>query len=185
MLPSVLWHCWFGIRKSIQPVKKIGWWCAGMVICQVQSANIWTSWCNCHPIISCFIKIQNGSPFWWQLTHVVLERTPLNDWCCTRYDGVSMQKVAGERHCLKLYKPQSHFARLWLELQCKKACSRCTPAVEKAPSRRARQLRKPPLDAHHPLCPAAWRATTAPSQPHPLPSIARFATHRPRAASGS
>jgi len=30
------------------------------------------------PIISCFIKIQNGLPFWCQLTWVVLEKRPLN-----------------------------------------------------------------------------------------------------------
>ena len=30
------------------------------------------------PIISCFSKIQNGLPFWCQLTEVVLEKRPLN-----------------------------------------------------------------------------------------------------------
>jgi len=30
----------------------------------------WSSWCHCHPIISCFIKIQNDLPFWCRLTHV-------------------------------------------------------------------------------------------------------------------
>jgi len=91
-LPSVLWRCWMGVRKSIRPVKKqawssrdlslgletqflrswywtrksrvqvwqkINWWGAGMVIClwsEVQIIFIWSSWCHCHPIISCFIK---------------------------------------------------------------------------------------------------------------------------------
>jgi len=36
-LPSVLWHCWLGIRKSIQPVK-IEWWGAGAVIWLVRNA---------------------------------------------------------------------------------------------------------------------------------------------------
>ena len=36
------------------------------------------SWCHFHPIISCFIKIQNGLPFWCRLTQVVLEIRPLN-----------------------------------------------------------------------------------------------------------
>ena len=31
-IPSVLWHCWLGTRKSIQPVK-IEWWGGGVVIC--------------------------------------------------------------------------------------------------------------------------------------------------------
>jgi len=30
---------------------------------EVQMICIWSSWCHCHPIISCFIKIQNGLPF--------------------------------------------------------------------------------------------------------------------------
>jgi len=30
---------------------------------EVQMVCIWSSWCHCHPIISCFIKIQNGSAF--------------------------------------------------------------------------------------------------------------------------
>jgi len=28
-----------------------------------QTICMWSSWCHCHPIISCFIKIQNGSAF--------------------------------------------------------------------------------------------------------------------------
>jgi len=42
-----------------------------------QMICIWSSWCYCHrPIISCFIKIQNGLPFWCWLTKVdvVLEK---------------------------------------------------------------------------------------------------------------
>ena len=30
------------------------------VYSKVQMISIWTSWCHCHPIISCFIKIQTG-----------------------------------------------------------------------------------------------------------------------------
>jgi len=37
-----------------------------------------SSWRHCHPIISCSSKIQNGLPFWCQLTQVVLEKRPLN-----------------------------------------------------------------------------------------------------------
>ena len=42
------------------------------------------------PIISCFIKIQNGLPFWCQLTQVVLENRPLNG--CSAVMVVSMNK---------------------------------------------------------------------------------------------
>jgi len=48
-LPSVLWHCWFGVTKSISGLQKIEWWDVGVVTC------IWSSWCHCHP---CFIEIQ-------------------------------------------------------------------------------------------------------------------------------
>jgi len=34
------------------------------------------------PITSCFIKIQNGLLFWYRLTQVVLEKRPLNCYCC-------------------------------------------------------------------------------------------------------
>ena len=37
-LPWVLWHCWLGIRKSIQPVE-IEWWGVGVVICLQQGAD--------------------------------------------------------------------------------------------------------------------------------------------------
>jgi len=39
----------------------------------VQMICIWSSWCHCHPTISCFVKIQNGLPFWCHLTQVILE----------------------------------------------------------------------------------------------------------------
>ena len=41
---------------------------------------IWSSWC--HPINSCFSKIQNGLPFWCRLTQVVLEKRPLHVCVC-------------------------------------------------------------------------------------------------------
>ena len=49
-LPSVLWHCWLGVRKSIWPVK-IEWWGVCMVICwtEVLIVCIWSSWCRRHP----------------------------------------------------------------------------------------------------------------------------------------
>jgi len=38
---------------------------------------IWSSWCHCHPIISCSSKVQNDLP-WYRLTQVVLEKRPWN-----------------------------------------------------------------------------------------------------------
>ena len=38
-LPSVLWRCWMGSRKGIQPVKS-EWWRSGMVICLERGADL-------------------------------------------------------------------------------------------------------------------------------------------------
>ena len=54
-LPSVLWHYWFGIRKSIRLVKN---W---VVTCWSEEQMIY--WCYCHPTISCFVKIEIGLSF--------------------------------------------------------------------------------------------------------------------------
>jgi len=47
---------------------------------EVQMIFIWSSWCHCHLIISCFIKILNGLPFWCRLTQVVLEKNGCSMW---------------------------------------------------------------------------------------------------------
>jgi len=61
LLPSVLWHCWLGVRRNVWHVKT-EWRGAGvfMSLEWVQMICIWSSWCHCHPIICCFIKIQIG-----------------------------------------------------------------------------------------------------------------------------
>jgi len=45
---------------------------------EVRMICIWSSWCHCHPIVSCCSKIQNGLHFWCRPTQVVLEKRPLN-----------------------------------------------------------------------------------------------------------
>jgi len=66
LVPSLLWHCWLGARKSIQPVK-IEWWgvvviwleqgadCLHMVQLMPLSSQ--------NPVISCVIWIQTGFTF--------------------------------------------------------------------------------------------------------------------------
>jgi len=51
-----------------------------MVMCLEQGANDlhMVQLMSLPPIISCFIKIQNGLPFWCRLTQVVLEKRLLN-----------------------------------------------------------------------------------------------------------
>jgi len=80
-LPSVLWCCWLGVRKSIWPVK-IERWGTGLVISvwsEVQVICISSCWCHCHPSISCFIKIQIVLTFLVPAyPPVVLKKRPLN-----------------------------------------------------------------------------------------------------------
>ena len=62
-ITSVLWHCWFGVRKSIRPVKKfsdgvLAWlsvWGEVQMICNGPADDTATP--------SRFSKIQNGSAF--------------------------------------------------------------------------------------------------------------------------
>jgi len=57
-----------GWQEWYPACKKSEWWGTGVVVwSEVQMICIWSSWCQCHPIISCSIKIQNGLPFTGQL----------------------------------------------------------------------------------------------------------------------
>ena len=73
--PSVLWHCRFGVRKSIQSVK-IEWWGAVVVIVwsEVQIVCIWSSWCHFIPKPHHLLPHFNPEwllPLWYWLTQVV------------------------------------------------------------------------------------------------------------------
>ena len=81
-LPSVLWHCWFGVRKSIRHVK-IEWWGVGVVICLERDADC------LHMVQLMPLPSQTPSslasfksilvlPFWYLLAQVVLEKRPSN-----------------------------------------------------------------------------------------------------------
>ena len=62
-MPSVLWCCWLGGRKSIRPVKT-EWWGAGVVICLEQDADLHMAQLMPLPFtVSCFSKIQIGFTF--------------------------------------------------------------------------------------------------------------------------
>jgi len=53
---------------------------AWLSVCsEMQMIYIWSSWCHCHPIIFCFIKIQNGFTFLVPAYQVVLEKRLLNE----------------------------------------------------------------------------------------------------------
>jgi len=60
ILPTVLWSCWLGGRKGIQPVKTEQWG-AGMVICLEWGADLHMPQLMPLPLtVSCFSKIQIG-----------------------------------------------------------------------------------------------------------------------------
>jgi len=75
-LPSVLWRCWLGCRKGIQPVKT-EWWGAGVVVCLELQTCIWPSWCHCHSLSLASVKSRLILFFWYRLTWVVSEKGPL------------------------------------------------------------------------------------------------------------
>ena len=74
-------HSW----ASFNALTLLVWW---QMIC------IWSSWCHCHPIISCFSKIENGLPIWCRPTQVVLEKRPLNGCSSIGSHSWALQKTA-------------------------------------------------------------------------------------------
>ena len=83
-MPSVLWRCWLGIRKSIWPAKEF---CDGVLVwlsiwSKMQIVYIWSSWCLCIPkprqssSVALF-KSRLDLPFWYRLTQIVLEKRSL------------------------------------------------------------------------------------------------------------
>jgi len=81
-LPSLFWHCWLGVRKSVRPVN-IDWWGVGVVICLERGAECLhvvqlMPLLSQNPIIACLIKSRLVLPLWYRLTQVFLEKRPLN-----------------------------------------------------------------------------------------------------------
>ena len=81
-LLSVLWHCWLGARKSIQPVK-IEWSCVGVVICLEWGADClhMVQLMPLHPKTPsspASFESRLVLPFCYRLTQVVLENRPLH-----------------------------------------------------------------------------------------------------------
>ena len=51
---NLVWCCWLGITQSIQPVKNWVMRCWRGYLSGVRCKWFVSSWCYCHPIISCF-----------------------------------------------------------------------------------------------------------------------------------
>ena len=84
---SVLGRCWLGGRKGIRSVKKLEWWCAGVVNC-LERGGILSELLMPLPLtVCCFSKIQIGFTYWYRLTCVVLDKGPLNGcvYSCVMY----------------------------------------------------------------------------------------------------
>jgi len=62
LVPSVLWCCSFDIMKSIWRVKNrvMRCWHVYLSSTKYKCAGIWSRWCHCNPIISCFVEFQIG-----------------------------------------------------------------------------------------------------------------------------
>ena len=87
MLPSVLWRCWLGDRKSIRPVKKLsGGVLARLSVWSEVQTCIWPSWCHSHLLSLASVNSRLVLSFWYRLTWVVPDKGPLNGCVCVVYD---------------------------------------------------------------------------------------------------
>ena len=83
LTPSVLWRCWLGSRKGIQPVKQLsGGLLAWLSVWSEVQTYIQPSWCHCHSLSLASVKSGLVLPFWYRLTWVVPEKGPLNVCVC-------------------------------------------------------------------------------------------------------
>ena len=81
-VPSVLWRCWLGGRKSIRPVKKLsGGVLAWLSVWSEVQTCIWPSWCHCHSLSFASVESRLVLLFWYRLTRVVLDKGPLKRVC--------------------------------------------------------------------------------------------------------
>jgi len=82
LLPSVLWQCWLGVKKSTRVVK-IEWWGVGVVICLQRGAvclhmvQPMPLYLKTPPSLASF-KSRLVLPFWYRLNQVVLEKRTSN-----------------------------------------------------------------------------------------------------------
>ena len=85
LLPSVLWRCWLGDRKGIQPVKNSGGVLAWLSVWSEVQTCTWPSWCHCHSLSFASVKSRLFFlPFWYWPNRLVPEKGLLNVCCCAR-----------------------------------------------------------------------------------------------------
>ena len=101
-VPSVLWRCWLGGRKGTWPVKNWVVGCWHGYLSGARRKLAWPSWCHCHSLSLASVKSRLVLPFWYWLTHVVLDKGPLNVCVCVCVHAcvhVLMQKVVTLNTC--------------------------------------------------------------------------------------
>ena len=114
-LSSVRWLCsWLGVRKTIRPVKmsdEVLEWLS--IRSEMQIICIWSSWCYCHPIISCLIQIQIGVPLLYRLTQTVLKKRLLNGCLSILHLSVMEVRTVGVAGCSDVAEVRFVSTKLW------------------------------------------------------------------------
>jgi len=68
---------------------------------------IWSSWCHCHLLSLASVKCRLGLPFWYRLTRVVPDKSPLNGVCVCQ---IALNGVKCAKGCLYAEKLLIHLA---------------------------------------------------------------------------
>ena len=101
-LPSVLWRCWLGGRKSIGTVKKLsGGVMAWLSVWNEVQTCIWPSCCHCHSLSLASVKSRLVLPLWYRLTRVVLEKGPIYGCTCCTVIGKILTDTSRRAVCLR------------------------------------------------------------------------------------
>ena len=93
---------------------------------EVQTICIWFGWCHCHPVISCFGKIQNGLSFWYRPTQVVLGKKAVKRLCVCVLDKTQLTSCKKLRAKLDTPIQNTHWLTncLYDNQQCKTYASK-------------------------------------------------------------
>ena len=100
VIPSVLWRCWLGGRKGIQPVKNwvVGYWRSYLSGARCRLAHSPADATATHCLLLSLAPVGSRLvlPFWCWLTWVVPEKGPLNGCVCVWTSG--SRDMFSDRH---------------------------------------------------------------------------------------
>jgi len=99
-LPSVLWHCWLGVRKSIRPVKNWVMRCWRGYLSAARCKWFAYGPPDATATPSSLASLKSGLvwPFWYWVTHVVLEKRQLNECLSVMPSSCSCNKCINWQH---------------------------------------------------------------------------------------